>query len=41
MAGRMPEMQINIMNARVAALVAQDKDRWQLAARSNFTWTWI
>jgi hypothetical protein len=25
------EMQINIMSARVAALVAQDKDRWQLA----------
>lgn len=26
-----PEMQLNIMNARVTALVAQDKDRWQLA----------
>lgn len=26
-----PLMQINIMNARVTALVAQDKDRWQLA----------
>lgn len=26
-----PEMQLNIMNARVAALVAQDEDRWQLA----------
>lgn len=26
-----PEMQINIMNARVTALVAQEKDRWQLA----------
>lgn len=26
-----PEMQLNIMNARVAALVAQDKERWQLA----------
>src|SRR5882672_6525919 len=26
-----PDTQINIMNARVAALVAQDKDRWQLA----------
>src|SRR6185295_18238492 len=25
-----PEMQINIMNARVTALVAQDKDRWPL-----------
>src|SRR5689334_24519905 len=24
-------MQINIMNSRVTALVAQDKDRWQLA----------
>lgn len=26
-----PDTQLNIMNARVAALVAQDKDRWQLA----------
>jgi len=26
-----PDMQINIINARVAALVAQDKSRWQLA----------
>jgi hypothetical protein len=26
-----PEMQLNIMNARVTALLAQDKDRWQLA----------
>ncbi|OLE55937.1 MAG: MOSC domain-containing protein [Acidobacteria bacterium 13_1_20CM_3_53_8] len=26
-----PEMQLNIMNARVAALVAQDDERWQLA----------
>lgn len=26
-----PEMQINIMNARVTDLVAQDKARWQLA----------
>jgi hypothetical protein len=26
-----PDMQLNIINARVAALVAQDKDRWQLA----------
>jgi hypothetical protein len=26
-----PEMQINIMNSRVTALVAQDKDRWPLA----------
>jgi hypothetical protein len=26
-----PDMQLNVMNARVAALVAQDKDRWQLA----------
>lgn len=26
-----PDMQINIMNARVAALVAQDPDRWALA----------
>ena len=28
---RNPDMQINIMNARVAALMAQDKSRWQLA----------
>ena len=26
-----PEMQINIMNSRVTALVAHDKDRWALA----------
>jgi len=26
-----PEMQINIMNARVTELVAQDKERWPLA----------
>jgi hypothetical protein len=26
-----PDMQLNIINARVAALVAQDNDRWQLA----------
>lgn len=26
-----PEMQLNIMNSRVTALVAQDKDRWPLA----------
>ena len=26
-----PEMQINIMNSRVTALVAQDKERWALA----------
>ncbi len=26
-----PDMQLNIMNARVAALVAQDKSRWPLA----------
>jgi hypothetical protein len=26
-----PDMQLNIMNARVTALVAQDKDRWPLA----------
>src|SRR5258708_32992873 len=26
-----PDMQINIMNSRVIALVAQDKSRWQLA----------
>jgi hypothetical protein len=26
-----PDMQLNIMNSRVAALVARDADRWQLA----------
>lgn len=26
-----PEMQLNIMNSRAIALVAQDRDRWQLA----------
>lgn len=26
-----PEMQVTVMNSRVAALVAQEKDRWQLA----------
>jgi hypothetical protein len=26
-----PDMQINIMNARVTALVAQERERWQLA----------
>src|SRR5690349_9346838 len=26
-----PEMQINIMNSRVTALVAQHRERWQLA----------
>jgi MOSC domain len=31
-----PEMQINIMNSRVAALVAQDKNRWQLAGDQLF-----
>lgn len=31
-----PDMQLNIMNARVAALVAQDKDRWQLAGDQLF-----
>src|SRR5689334_24729857 len=29
--GPHPEMQINIINARVAALVAQEKERWSLA----------
>jgi hypothetical protein len=29
--GPHPEMQLNIMNARVTALVAQHQDRWQLA----------
>jgi len=31
-----PELQLNIMNARVAALVAQDKGRWQLAGDQLF-----
>lgn len=26
-----PEMQLNVMNARIIALVAQDKERWPLA----------
>lgn len=31
-----PDMQLNIMNARVIALVAQDKDRWPLAGDQLF-----
>ena len=31
-----PEMQLNIMNTRVVALVAQDKERWQLAGDQLF-----
>lgn len=31
-----PDMQLNIMNARAIALVAQDKDRWQLAGDQLF-----
>lgn len=31
-----PEMQLNIMNARVIALVAQDKGRWHLAGDQLF-----
>jgi MOSC domain-containing protein YiiM len=31
-----PEMQINIMNARVIALLAQEKERWQLAGDQLF-----
>jgi len=31
-----PLMQLNIMNARVIALVAQDRDRWQLAGDQLF-----
>lgn len=31
-----PDMQLNIMNARAAALVAQDKERWQLAGDQLF-----
>jgi hypothetical protein len=33
-----PEMQINIMNARVIALVAQDPQRWPA---TSFISTWI
>jgi hypothetical protein len=31
-----PEMQINLMNARVVALLAQEKERWQLAGDQLF-----
>src|SRR5262245_53163058 len=31
-----PEMQINIMNARVIALIAQEPDRWPLAGDQLF-----
>lgn len=31
-----PEMQLNIMNARVIALVAQNKERWSLAGDQLF-----
>jgi MOSC domain-containing protein YiiM len=31
-----PDMQINVMNARAIALVAQDRDRWQLAGDQLF-----
>jgi hypothetical protein len=31
-----PEMQLNIMNSRVIALVAQDKERWSLAGDQLF-----
>ena len=31
-----PEMQINIMNSRTIALLAQDQDRWQLAGDQLF-----
>jgi hypothetical protein len=31
-----PDMQINIMNARVIALLAQDRERWQLAGDQLF-----
>ena len=34
--GPHPEMQLNIMNARVVALVAQDKTRWPLAGDQLF-----
>jgi hypothetical protein len=31
-----PDMQLNLMNSRVIALVAQDKERWQLAGDQFF-----
>jgi hypothetical protein len=31
-----PDMQLNIMNARVIALLAQDRDRWQLSGDQLF-----
>lgn len=31
-----PDMQLNIMNARAIALLAQDKDRWQLSGDQLF-----
>lgn len=31
-----PDMQLNIMNARAIALLAQDKDRWQLSGDELF-----
>lgn len=31
-----PDMQLNIMNARVIALVAQERERWQLAGDQLF-----
>jgi hypothetical protein len=31
-----PEMQLNIMNSRVIALLAQERDRWQLAGDQLF-----
>ena len=31
-----PDMQINIMNSRLISLVAQDRDRWQLAGDQLF-----
>ncbi len=31
-----PDMQLNLMNSRVIALVAQDKDRWALAGDQLF-----
>lgn len=31
-----PDMQLNVMNSRVIALLAQDKERWQLAGDQLF-----
>ena len=32
-----PDMQLNIINSRLIALLAQTKDRWELAGESTFS----